>query len=98
MYIYNFCKYDKKNLPSFVLGAVGEVNEKLLWLPLGIDGPPTEDVEFEFKCELILLPAWAARVCAAWVNDAIVVGGNVNAVFIGVGNTFEPNAAAWAAA
>lgn len=81
-----------------MLGADGEVKEKLLWLPLGTDGTPTKDDEFALRCEPILLPAWAAKVCAACVNDAIVVGGNVKAVFMGVGNTFDPNAAACAAA
>lgn len=32
------------------------------------------------------------------MKEAIVVGGKVKAVLMGVGNTFAPKAAAWAAA
>lgn len=86
-------------LPSFVFGTVGEVNENVLWVPFWTEELPIDpDVALGFKCEFMLLPACTAKVCAAWVNDAIVEGGSVKAELIEFGKTPDPKAAACAAA
>lgn len=78
-------------LPSFVLGAVGEVNENVLWLPFDTEELPIKPAEaLGFKCEFILLPACTAKVCAAWLNDAIVEGGKLKAELIEFGKTLAP--------